>query len=118
MVAEAAEVGPALELTGAAALTLQYGALRAGAEPDGAFVAMVAERYLARRAAAVEVVEDEPPPPPAEPTTRPGDIWRLGDHRLLCGDARGDLGRLLNGADVDFIYIRHGVEYQFRRNVS
>lgn len=34
------------------------------------------------------------------PRTKPGDLWRLGDHRLLCGDAtRGDdFARLLGGA--------------------
>jgi DNA modification methylase len=31
--------------------------------------------------------EDEVPEPPAEPVSRPGDLWRLGKHRLLCGDA-------------------------------
>lgn len=30
---------------------------------------------------------DEVPEPPAEPRTRPGDLWYLGPHRLLCGDA-------------------------------
>ncbi len=30
---------------------------------------------------------DEAPPLPAEPTTQPGDLLLLGDHRLLCGDA-------------------------------
>lgn len=30
---------------------------------------------------------DEVPPVPSEPRTRPGDLWRLGPHRLLCGDA-------------------------------
>ena len=29
---------------------------------------------------------DEVPPVPAEPVTRPGDLWLLGPHRLLCGD--------------------------------
>jgi hypothetical protein len=32
--------------------------------------------------------EDEPPPLPEEPETRPGDLYLLGGHRLLCGDAR------------------------------
>jgi DNA modification methylase len=34
-----------------------------------------------------------------EPRTKPGDLWRLGDHRLLCGDATkpADLDRLLAG---------------------
>ena len=34
-----------------------------------------------------EIEEDEPPDPPAKPITKPGDVWRLGDHRLICGDA-------------------------------
>lgn len=33
-----------------------------------------------------DVVEDEPPSVPAEPETQPGDLWILGDHRLVCGD--------------------------------
>lgn len=34
-----------------------------------------------------EVVEDEAPEPPAEPVTKTGDLWLLGGHRVLCGDA-------------------------------
>ncbi len=30
---------------------------------------------------------DAVPEPPAKPITKPGDLWTLGDHRLLCGDA-------------------------------
>lgn len=34
------------------------------------------------------------------PRTKPGDLWALGDHRLLCGDATSaaDVARLLAGA--------------------
>ena len=40
------------------------------------------------------------PEPPAEPVTRPGDLWLLGPHRLLCGDSTraSDVARLLGGA--------------------
>ena len=31
--------------------------------------------------------EEETPAPPADPVSRPGDLWVLGPHRLLCGDA-------------------------------
>jgi len=43
--------------------------------------------------------EDEIPEPPADPVTRPGDLWLLGEHRLLCGDATvaTDVERLLAG---------------------
>src|SRR4051794_17366622 len=34
-----------------------------------------------------------------EPVTQPGDLWLLGDHRLLCGDStsEADVSRLFNG---------------------
>lgn len=41
--------------------------------------------------------EDVVPEPPATPISRPGDLWILGRHRLLCGDATraADVARLL-----------------------
>ncbi|MCC6478859.1 MAG: ParB N-terminal domain-containing protein [Sphingomonadaceae bacterium] len=35
-------------------------------------------------------VKDEAPPPvrPVVPISRLGDLWRIGEHRLICGDAR------------------------------
>lgn len=30
---------------------------------------------------------DAIPDEPAEPVTRPGDVWQLGDHRIMCGDS-------------------------------
>lgn len=35
----------------------------------------------------VVVVEDEAPETPADPITKPGDLWLMGGHRLLCGDS-------------------------------
>ncbi|WP_409994273.1 terminase gpA endonuclease subunit [Pirellula sp. SH-Sr6A] len=42
---------------------------------------------------------DEIPAPPDEAITKPGDLWILGNHRLLCGDSSSpaDLDRLLAG---------------------
>jgi DNA modification methylase len=34
-----------------------------------------------------EVTEDDVPPPPENPVTKPGDLWILGAHRLVCGDS-------------------------------
>jgi hypothetical protein len=39
--------------------------------------------------------------------TKPGDLWELGRHRLLCGDARGadDLARLMGGAQAAMAFL-------------
>jgi site-specific DNA-methyltransferase (adenine-specific) len=46
---------------------------------------------------------DDVPDAPAEPITKPGDLWILGDHRLLCGDSTDTvaLERLMAGANAD-----------------
>ena len=48
---------------------------------------------------------DDVPEPPDEPVTKPGDLWILGDHRLLCGDSSNpqDVDRLLGGAQFDLV---------------
>lgn len=34
-----------------------------------------------------QVEDPEPEQPPTKPVSRTGDVWLLGEHRLLCGDA-------------------------------
>lgn len=48
-------------------------------------------------------VDDVPEPDPDPPITQPGDIWHLGPHRLICGDATSatTLNRLTGGQKVD-----------------
>ena len=52
------------------------------------------------------VVEDDyDKPAPEEPDAKPGDLYRLGRHRLYCGDATliGDVQRLTDGVLVDML---------------
>jgi DNA modification methylase len=61
---------------------------------------------------------DDVPETPPEPETRPGDLWVLGDHRLLCGDATdaGDLAVLMGDATADLLLTDppYGVAYTGR----
>jgi DNA modification methylase len=65
---------------------------------------------------AKEIVEDEIPEPPVDPITKPGDLWTLGDHRLLCGDSTKaeDVERLMAGAKARLVITDppYGVDYQ------
>jgi DNA modification methylase len=48
---------------------------------------------------------DDVPAPPDAATTVPGDIWVLGNHRLMCGDSSkpADLDRLLDGHQIHLV---------------
>jgi DNA modification methylase len=48
---------------------------------------------------------DAVPEPPDEPVTKPGDLWVLGEHRLLCGDSSSaeDVDRLLDGQPIHLV---------------
>jgi len=48
---------------------------------------------------------DEIPEPPDEAITKPGVLWKLGDHRLLCGDAgkAAEVDRLVGGAAIHLV---------------
>jgi hypothetical protein len=59
--------------------------------------------------------EDEVPDPPEEPVSKPGDLWVLGNHRLLCGDATvlAAVELVLGGqlADMTFCDPPYNVDY-------
>ena len=50
--------------------------------------------------------EDEIPEVPTEAITKPGDIWILGNHRLLCGDTTliDDVQKLMQNDIADMIF--------------
>jgi DNA modification methylase len=59
--------------------------------------------------------DDEAPALPEQAITQPGDLWVLGAHRLLCGDAtvQADVERVLDGqlADMTFTDPPYNVDY-------
>jgi DNA modification methylase len=59
--------------------------------------------------------DDEAPEPPVNPTSKPGDIWICGEHRVLCGDSTvlSDVEKLLDGelADMAFTDPPYNVNY-------
>ena len=52
-----------------------------------------------------EVIEDEVPEIPVEPKAKYGDIYQLGNHRLMCGDATvlEDVRTLMNDNKADLL---------------
>ena len=63
--------------------------------------------------------DTEPMPVPATPRTKPGDLYRLGDHRLLCGDSTvaADVARALGGELAEMVWTDppYGLDYHSPR---
>jgi DNA modification methylase len=53
-----------------------------------------------------ETDPDEVPEPPVNPVTVQGDVWILGNHRLMCGDSTmiDSVEKLMNGVKPDLIH--------------
>lgn len=53
-----------------------------------------------------EIIEDEVIEPPEEPKSKLGDIYQLGNHRLMCGDStkQEDVDKLMNGVKADLVF--------------
>src|SRR5450432_2289714 len=60
--------------------------------------------------------DDDAPGLREAPVTQPGELWVLGQHRLLCGDATvpADLKRVLGGSRADLVIIDppYNVDYE------
>ncbi len=60
--------------------------------------------------------EDEVPEAPEEPISKLGDIWKLGNHRVMCGDSIDyeDVHKLMNNKIADLVNTDppYGVNYQ------
>ena len=73
------------------------------------------ERLLAGDSRTGLTEDDEAPALPEQAVTQPGDLWVLGEHRLLCGDATvmADVERVLDGqlADMTFTDPPYNVDY-------
>jgi len=52
------------------------------------------------------LMDDDEIPEKVETICKTGDLWQLGNHRLLCGDAtrREDIERLMNGENADMVF--------------
>jgi site-specific DNA-methyltransferase (adenine-specific) len=65
----------------------------------------------------LEAVEDDfDATPPEEPKTVLGDLYEIGEHRLLCGDSTcsDTVAKLMNGSKADMVFTDppYGVDYK------
>ena len=53
-----------------------------------------------------EIIEDDVPDVPEEPKSKYGQVYQLGNHRLMCGDStkKEDVDKLLNGVKADLLF--------------
>ena len=61
------------------------------------------------------LIDDDEIPEVEEAITKQGDLWLLGDHKVLCGDAtkKEDVERLMEGQKADMVFTDppYGVNY-------
>ena len=86
-----------IELADLKAMNYDLGLL--GFEPDEL------QKWMGTDVAEGQCDADEVPTQPDAAVTQRGDLWILGNHRLLCGDSSkpDQLDRLLNGAEIHLV---------------
>jgi DNA modification methylase len=79
------------------------------------FVIEPAEKFEAQ-------CDEDAVPEVIHPITRRGDVWILGNHRLMCGDSTmiDDVEKLMNGEKADMVFTDppYGVDYKGINNDS
>jgi DNA modification methylase len=64
--------------------------------------------------------EDAAPEVPEEPVSKPGDVWLLGKHRVMCGDSTSltEVDRLMDSAKAGLVFTDPPYGVEFRSNMS
>jgi len=66
------------------------------------------------------LTDEDAVPENVEPKVKLGELWQLGDHRLLCGDStsEADVAKLMNNQKADMVFTDppYGVEYKGIKN--
>jgi len=66
--------------------------------------------------------EDAVPEVKENPICKSGDLWILGDHRLLCGDCtvKDNVDRLMNGEKADMVFTDppYGIGYEYNKHID
>jgi len=71
-----------------------------------------------------DIIEEsnETPEPPLEPKSKLGDIYQLGNHRIMCGDSNKDIQKLLENKKADLLLtdppynVGGEMDYEFYKN--
>ena len=61
---------------------------------------------------------DDVPEPPKEAKSKLGDIYQLGEHRLMCGDSTKleDVEKLMNGSKANMVFTDPPYSYNYQSN--
>lgn len=62
--------------------------------------------------------EDEVPELKENPTTKRGDVWKIGRHRLMCGDSTmiDDIEKLMSGEKAELVFTDPPYGYKYKSN--